>query len=276
MLAGFGGSAVLTGRIAHLLIGDVKTLSGEALAGTLSQTFLWFGMAFTVLLVLLALTFRFPAPGWRPQGWVTATGSTASISFDRAAMVRTSTFWGLFLCYVIGSLSGLMAIGISKPVGSEIVHVSSAAGSALVGLFALFNALGRPLFGWLADRITPRWAAVLNLAILLSVSVAMLRAGADTVPLYVASFAGFWLCLGGWLAIAPAATASYFGMAHYSRNYGGVFLAYGLGAILGGLLSGQAKDFFGSYVYAFYPTAGLAALGIVIALVLLKPPARRN
>ncbi|NBW85549.1 MAG: MFS transporter, partial [Planctomycetia bacterium] len=139
-----------------------------------------------------------------------------------------------------------------------------------------FNALGRPLFGWLADRITPRWAAVLNLAILLSVSVAMLRAGADTVPLYVASFAGFWLCLGGWLAIAPAATASYFGMAHYSRNYGGVFLAYGLGAILGGLLSGQAKDFFGSYVYAFYPTAGLAALGIVIALVLLKPPARRN
>ncbi|NBW87100.1 MAG: MFS transporter, partial [Planctomycetia bacterium] len=115
MLAGFGGSAVLTGRIAHLLIGDVKTLSGEALAGTLSQTFLWFGMAFTVLLVLLALTFRFPAPGWRPQGWVTATGSTASISFDRAAMVRTSTFWGLFLCYVIGSLSGLMAIGISKP-----------------------------------------------------------------------------------------------------------------------------------------------------------------
>jgi hypothetical protein len=30
----------------------------------------------------------------------------------------------------------------------------------------------------------------------------------------VAAFAGFWLCLGGWLAIAPAATASFFGMAH--------------------------------------------------------------
>jgi MFS family permease len=207
MLAGFGGSAVLTGRIAHFLIGDVKTLSAEALAGKLSQTFLWFGMAFTVLLVLLALTFRFPTPGWKPQGWASAAGSTASLSFDRTAMVRTSTFWGLFFCYVIGCLSGLMAIGISKPVGSEIVHVSSATGSALVGLFALFNALGRPLFGWLADRITPRWAAVLNLAI---------------------------------------------------------------------LLSEQAKDIFGSYVYAFYPTAGLAALGIVIALVLLKPPAPQD
>jgi nitrate/nitrite transporter NarK len=207
MLAGFGGSAVLTGRIAHLLIVDVKTPSGEDLAGALSQTFLWFGIVFTVLLMLLALTFRFPAPGWRPRGWVPATSSTASTSFDRAAMVRTSTFWGLFFCYVIGCLSGLIAIGISKPVHSEIVHVSSATVSALVGVFALFNALGRPLFGWLADRITPRWAAVLNLAI---------------------------------------------------------------------LLSEQAKDIFGSYVYAIYPTAGLAALGIVIALVLLKVPAPQD
>jgi OFA family oxalate/formate antiporter-like MFS transporter len=88
----------------------------------------------------------------------------------------------------------------------------------------------------------------------------------------VAAFAGFWLCLGGWLAIAPAATASFFGMAHYSRNYGTVFFASGLGAILGGLISGHAKDWFGSYTYAFYPTAGLALIGIVIALVLLERP----
>jgi MFS family permease len=99
----------------------------------------------------------------------------------------------------------------------------------------------------------------------------MLRAGPGTVALYVASFAGFWLCLGGWLAIAPTATAAYFGMEHHSRNYGGVFFAYGLGAILGGIVSGHAKDMFGSYLYAFYPTAGLAALGIVLAVILLRP-----
>jgi hypothetical protein len=28
---------------------------------------------------------------------------------------------------------------------------------------------------------------------------------------------------------------------------------------------------FGSYLYAFYPTAGLAALGIVLAVILLRP-----
>lgn len=272
MLAGFGGSALITGRIAGMLIGDAKTQSVETLAANLSHTFFWFGVSFTAILVVLALPFRFPAAGWKPRGWAPGTAAATAVGMDRAAMVRTSTFWGLFLCYVIGCLSGLMAIGISKPVGSEVVRISSETGTALVGLFAVFNALGRPLFGWLTDKLSPPGAAVLNLAIILAVSLAMLFAGENRTALYVASFAGFWLCLGGWLAIAPTATAAYFGMEHYSRNYGAVFFAYGLGAILGGIVSGHAKDMFGSYTYAFYPTAGLAAVGIVLALTLLKPP----
>jgi len=88
-----------------------------------------------------------------------------------------------------------------------------------------------------------------------------------------AEFLGtFWLVLGGWLAIAPTATTSFFGVKNYARNYGLVFFAYGVGAILGGLISGAAKDTFGSYAIAFYPTAGLAVLGMIIAFVLLKPP----
>ncbi len=77
------------------------------------------------------------------------------------------------------------------------------------------------------------------------------------------SFIGFWLCLGGWLAIAPTATATFFGMKNYARNYGVVFFAYGVGAIIGGIISGQAKDVFGTYTYAFYPTAVLAIVGLV-------------
>jgi OFA family oxalate/formate antiporter-like MFS transporter len=275
MLAGFGGSALVTGRIAGQLIGDIKSLPVEALAASLSRTFLWFGLAFTVLLTLLSLPLRFPAAGWRPQGWGgPGLAAAAAAGFDRKAMTRTRTFWGLFLCYMIGCLAGLMAIGISKPVAAEVVKVSSTTATALVGLFALFNAAGRPLFGWLTDRLSPRWAAVLNLVIILAASLAMLRAGEGTTAVYVASFACFWLCLGGWLAIAPTATAAYFGMQHYSRNYGAVFFAYGLGAILGGFVSGNAKDMFGSYVYAFVPTAGLAAVGIGLAFALLAPPAR--
>jgi MFS family permease len=263
MLAGFGGSALLTANIAGALIPKVG----------LFTTFLYFGIAFAIILVILSLPFKFPEAGWKPAGWTPAAGSAATADFTSGEMVKTSTFWGLFLCYIIGCLAGLMAIGISAPVGQEIIKIDAATAAMLTGIFAIFNALGRPLFGALTDKITTRWAGVLNMAIILCVSLIMLfLAGEGKTTAYVIAFCGFWLCLGGWLAIAPAATAAFFGMKNYARNYGVVFFAYGIGAIVGGLISGFAKDLFGSFTVAFYPTAGLAALGIILALVFIKPP----
>lgn len=264
MLAGFGGSALITGKIANALIP----------AYGLSATFMYFGVAFGVILIVLSLPFRFPAAGWTPEGWKPVAGSVALVDFTPGGMVKTGAFWGLFLCFIIGAVAGLMAIGISKPVGNEIIKISGETAATLVGVFAVFNAVGRPLFGFLTDKITPRNAAVVNLVIILAVSLIMIMAKEGGMTLYTASFIGFWLCLGGWLAIAPAATATFFGMKSYARNYGVVFFAYGIGAIVGGIISGQAKDVFGTYTYAFYPTAALALVGLVLAVSLLKTPAK--
>ncbi|HPL15816.1 MAG TPA: MFS transporter, partial [Spirochaetota bacterium] len=229
-------------------------------------------IAFAIILVLLSLPYKFPEAGWKPAGWTPAGGAAATVDFTPGEMVKTSTFWGLFFAYIIGCLAGLMAIGVSAPVGQEIIKITAATAALLTGIFAIFNAVGRPLFGALTDKITPKWAAILNLIIILVVSLMMLQAGEGSVVLYVVAFCGFWLCLGGWLAIAPAATASFFGMKDYAKNYSIVFFAYGLGAIIGGLISGFAKDLFGSMKVAFYPTAGLAVLGILLAFVFIKPP----
>jgi len=262
MLAGFGGSALITGKIASALIPSVG----------LPTTFMYFGIAFGIILVILSLPFRFPAAGWVPAGWKPVAGTVCATDCSPGKMVKTGAYWGLFLCFLIGSIAGLMAIGISKPVGNEIIKISQETAATLVGVFACFNALGRPLFGWLTDKITPRNAALLNLIIILIVSIIMIFAKEGDTTLYTFSFIGFWLCLGGWLAIAPTATATFFGMTHYARNYGVVFFAYGLGAIIGGIISGQAKDVFGTYTFAFYPTAVLAVVGLVLAFALLKPP----
>ena len=261
-LAGFGGSALITGKLASVLIPSVG----------LSNTFLYFGIAFGIILVVLSLPFKFPATGWFPAGWKSAAGAVVANDFTPGEMVKTSTFWGLFFCFLIGSIAGLMAIGISKPVGKEIINILDATAATLVGVFAIFNALGRPLFGFLTDKIAPRNATILNLILILVVSVIMIVAKAGDTLLYTLSFIGFWLCLGGWLAIAPTATAAFFGMKNYARNYGVVFFAYDVGAIIGGIISGQAKDVFGTYTYAFYPTAVLAVVGMVMAFVLLKAP----
>ena len=261
-LAGFGGSALLTAKIADVLITSVG----------LATTFKYFGIAFLFIIIVLSLPLKFPAAGWKPAGWTPAAGTATAAEHTTGEMVKTGSFWGLFLCYIIGCLAGLMAIGISSTVGTEVIKLDKATAATLVGIFAIFNAVGRPIFGTLTDKITPRNAAVLNLIIILIVSIMMLSAKEGSQGLYTIAFMGFWLCLGGWLAIAPTATATFFGIRHYARNYGVVYFAYGIGAIIGGLISGKAKDIFGSFTFAFYPTAGLAVIGIIIAVLLIKPP----
>jgi OFA family oxalate/formate antiporter-like MFS transporter len=264
-LAGFGGSPFVSANVAAALIKSVGPM----------QTFMLMGAAFLIIVALCFIPFRYPEEGWKPAGWTPpAAAATGGNDFNMGEMAKTPAFSGLFLCYTIGCLAGLMAIGISAPVAQEIIKIPAATAATLVGVFAIFNGAGRPLFGVLTDKLSPKIAALISFVLILVCSLGMLTAKEGSLMLYVLCFIGFWLVLGGWLAIAPTATTTFFGVKNYARNYGLVFFAYGLGAILGGIISGAAKDTFGSYSVAFYPTAALAVLGIVFAL-LLKPPVKK-
>ena len=93
---------------------------------------------------------------------------------------------------------------------------------------------------------------------------------------YVVAFAVLWGCLGGWLAIAPTATASYFGTCAYPRCYGLVFLAFGAGAIACPQLARFIRTTTGNYLGVFPLVFILAILGLGIATILLKPPERKK
>jgi OFA family oxalate/formate antiporter-like MFS transporter len=266
-LAGFGGSPFVSANVAAALIKSVGPM----------QTFFIMGLAFLVIMLFCYIPFRYPEEGWKPAGWAPpAAAAAGSNDFNMGEMAKTPAFYGLFLCYTIGCLAGLMAIGISAPVAQEIIKIPSATAAVLVGVFAIFNGLGRPLFGVLTDKLSAKTAAIISFVLVLVCSLGMLTAKEGSLILYVACFIGFWLVLGGWLAIAPTATTAYFGVKNYARNYGLVFFAYGVGAILGGIISGAAKDTFGSYAIAFYPTAGLAVLGMLIAFTMLKSPIKQS
>ena len=262
VLLGFGFSAFVTANIAGMLISSMGVM----------ETFRVFGITFIVLTVLLAIPQRFPPAGWRPAGWEpsAAASSTATRDFSLPEMIRTRAFYGLWICYFIGCLAGLMAISIAKPVGTEVAHVAPALATMLVGFFAVFNGGGRPVFGSLTDKLTPRNAAILSFGLIMVGSV--LLTVAPSVPVYVISFALLWGCLGGWLAIAPTATASFFGTSDYPRCYGVIFLAYGAGAIAGPQLAGLIKTGTGSYLGVFPVVIVLAIIGMGIAYLTLRRP----
>ena len=260
---GFGMPALVTAPLAHALIETYGIL----------QTFLILGIALLVAQVLMSLVLRFPPAGWRLEGWQGAAAAASERNFTPPEMLKTSSCLGLWLCYIIGSLSGLMAIGISSNVGQEVIKLKPATTAGLVSFFALFNNGGRPLFGWLSDAIGHSKAAALSLLLIVLASGAMvLFAGEGSVILYAACFAAFWMGLGSWFAIAPTAVATYFGPKNYPTNYGIIFSAYGIGAILGSLSAGFVRDIFGSYMHAFHVSGSLATVGVIIALTLMKKP----
>jgi len=261
-LLGFGFSALITANIAGFLIG----------ASGVMNTFRIFGIVFIVLIFVLALPLKFPKAGWKPAGWTPPPpkpGEAVTCEFNRGQMLRTRAFYGLWACYFIGCLAGLMAIGIAKPVGTDI-GVATGLATMLVGVFAVFNGFGRPGFGLLTDRISPRNTAMVSFVLIAFAAVLLWLV--PTVPVYILGFIILWGCLGGWLAIAPTACGSYFGTCDYPRCYGVLFLAYGAGGIVGPQLAGFIKTSSGSYLGVFPYVLVLAVIGLVIAFTLLKPP----
>src|SRR5512137_173808 len=108
---GVGFSAFITANLAGFFIASYGVMS----------TFRIFGIGIIIITVPLALPLTFPPGGWKPAGWnspVPGKGEHVNCECNRSEMVKTTTFYGLWMCYLIGCIAGLMAISISKPVGT--------------------------------------------------------------------------------------------------------------------------------------------------------------
>ena len=86
----------------------------------------------------------------------------------------------------------------------------------------------------------------------------------SSVLIFGISFSLFWFNLGGWLALAPAATLRFYGVCHFSQNYGLMFTAYGAGALFGVIASGFLKDWLGHYQAIFWFVLLLASTGLLV------------
>ncbi|NYT08083.1 MAG: OFA family MFS transporter [Methanomicrobiales archaeon] len=258
---GVGFSAFITANLAGYFIAAYGVMN----------TFRIFGIGIIIITVPLALPFTFPPAGWKPAGWNPA-GEREQVTCEcnRREMVRTPAFYGLWMCYFIACIAGLMAVSISKPVGTEVVGIEAGLATVLVGFFAVFNGGGRLVLGVLTDRLNPGNTAMISFVLIALAAVAMWQV--PVAGVYIIAFAVLWGCLGGWLAVAPTATASYFGTGDYPRCYGVVFLAFGAGAIAGPQLAGFIRTTTGNYLGVFPWVFFLAIAGFIIAFILMKPP----
>ncbi len=252
VLLGFGLSPLLTAPIARTLVEQYGV----------TQTFLVLGVVFGVLLPVLAMPFKYPEADCVEEEKVHRSRVRRTRDVDSAEMVRSANFKGLYFNFIIGTMIGLMMIGLTSSIGIELIGMAQKDVVLFISVFAVFNGIGRPVFGWLTDRLSAKTAMLLSYAQIITAAALMLLAKNGSIGLFFLAFSIFWFNVGGWLAIAPTATNNLYGPKHYSQNYGVVFTAYGIGAVLGVSSSGVLLDTFQNYDYIFYLVIVSCLMGI--------------
>ncbi len=262
VVMGVGLSPVVTAPLAGYFIG----LYG------VPTTFLLLGILFLAVLAPLALVLRFPPAGWEPPAEVVAKSRRAwrpVAEVGPRTVLRSRVFWTAWTLYVLGTAEGFMVIGNAYTIAKEIGLATDAVATLAVMVLALFNSGGRPLFGRLADRWSPKEALLIMYAVLLgAMGLLSVSSGLGSVFLGIALTG---IVFGGFLAVMPALSTLYFGEAHAGVNYGLLFTAFGVGNIVALFAGGWIRETLGTYVSAFYIGLALSAVGLLLSLE-LRPP----
>jgi oxalate/formate antiporter len=237
------------------------------------QTLIVFGAIFAVVGLAIALLLKAP-----PE--TAAFASREETGATPAAMLKTPVFWLMFVMMSMMSTGGLMVItqftsfakafGIGPQTTVVILGATLAAIPAALTFDRITNGLTRPFFGWVSDRIgrenTMALAFILEgIAIFL-----MLQYRSDPFMLVVLSGLVFF----GWgeiFSLFPSTLTDTFGPKHAITNYGFLYMAQGVGSILGAPVAAMIYEKTGSWMPVFGLVIGMDILTGLLALFVLKP-----
>ncbi|HRW08352.1 MAG TPA: OFA family MFS transporter [Caldilineaceae bacterium] len=290
-VAGFGAGALFfAGPASTLLLppaesGDALSLYEIALIGLgfgaggagigWRAFFVLHGIVCAVAVVAGAALLRNPPEGWQPLGWTPpATKQQHKAEVDWLEMLNTPLACMLWLTFIFGATSGLMAIGQWTPMMGSILAGKTFAPVWLgtfgrfiepVGILAIFNALGRIFWGKVSD-IIDRPRAMMMMFLAQGMAFMMLVSVQSHLTIFLAS-AWVGLNFGGIFALFPSATSDYFGTKHFGVNYGWIFTAYGVAGILGPVVGGVLFDVTAQYIMAFVFAGTLCFVAAAAAVV---------
>ncbi len=233
--------------------------------------------------IIAAQWLRIPPEGWQPANYTPATAATAmqsKKSYTPAEMLKSPIFWLLFLMMSMMSTSGLMVVSNVGPFAKEY----NVADALVLGMAALplsltlsrfTNGLTRPFFGWVSDHIgrEPTMALAFSLE---CAAILVLFAFIDRPALFVVLTGLVFFGWGEIFSLFPSTLTDTFGPKYAATNYGFLYIAQGVGSILGGPAAAFVKQSTGSWTAVFIIVAVLDAVTALLAITLLRPLRSRH
>jgi len=194
-------------------------------------------------------------------------------------MLRSPLFWLLFVMMTMMSTSGLMVISqmaaFARDFGvAQLTVLGVAALPLALTLDRLTNGLTRPFFGWLSDRIGRENTMFIAFTLEGVAMTAWLLTRDDAVLFVLLSGLVFF----GWgeiFSLFPSTLTDTFGTRHATTNYGFLYMAQGLGSILGGPLAALLYQRTGTWASVFTVVIAMNFATAVLALAVLKPARMR-
>jgi OFA family oxalate/formate antiporter-like MFS transporter len=188
-------------------------------------------------------------------------------------VLRTPTFYFMWVAYALGCSAGLMVISQMVPFAKSAGVAAAALTTMTLVVGAFGNASGRILSGWMSDKLGRINVLRAMIGTCVIAMPALYAAGANLAALYVAVFVVYW-CYGTQLSVNGAATADFWGTRNAGINYGMLFTAWGVAGVIGPRIGGKLFDKYHNYQAAFYTAAALAAVALVFELLARRPQRR--
>lgn len=183
-------------------------------------------------------------------------------------LFSTKESYLLFIAFFGSCVTGLYLIGSAATIGVKLGHISVTNAALSVTLIAIFNTLGRLIYGFLSDKLGRKPMAIV-LFIVIIIALLILLLIPVTFSSFLVALSLIALCFGGGFTIYPSIVADYFGLRNHSRNYGIIYQCFAVA----GIFSGVVGAFIGSYKEMFIILLAFCILSLII-MIFIKEPKR--
>ena len=247
-----------------------------------AYTLLVWGVIQGAIGVAAAVGLRVPPEGYRPTGFdpdIVRTELQSQRSYSPKEMLQNPIFYLLFVMMAMMSTSGLMVVSqmgaFTRDFGlANLIVFGLPVLPLALSVDRITNGLTRPFFGWVSDRIGRENTMTIAFALEGAAMTAWLLTRESPVLFVLLSGVVFF----GWgeiFSLFPSTLTDTYGPKHATTNYGLLYMAQGVGSVLGGPLAAILHDRTQSWIPVFQVIIAMDFMTAILAQLLLKPMRRR-
>ncbi|HOJ77587.1 MAG TPA: OFA family MFS transporter [Bacillota bacterium] len=254
-VTGFGAGSLIFSPLANAMITNWDW----------SLAFRSLGLIFMVIILIASRYLKNPPTGWQSSQVLTTDAGNVGddiLDIKWKQMLKTIDFWMLWIIFCFSASAGLMIIGHMAAFVEE-VGFSKENSAFILGIMAVFNGLGRIVWGTFSEKIG-RLKSLICIFLQLGLVIAGLIIAKSYLSILLTAVV-VGINFGGIISIFPSLTEEKFGAKNLGLNYALLFTAYGIAGIIGPYCGAVVLDRFNNYAIIFAGGALLAMLSALIA-----------